>query len=208
MTNGVLPGIDTGIPLGRNGPGINTSGSPYSRQGPNSGEPLRNPFKSLEEAKANSKLRKVEMQILPNNREVENWICKSVCSKDGNTGEAYLMFQRIRRAETNDVVDINMAAAERFMGCYEGKLSEEALILQLGGKHWRETSLAKFIRDKTPAAAFDGGFISMFFGRNGSSAEHADFTTKWGFMGLDHRKYGVKPGTAPSPIICHCEVKK
>jgi lipoprotein-anchoring transpeptidase ErfK/SrfK len=41
MTNGVLPGIDTGIPSGRNGPGINTSGSAYSKQGPNSGMPLR-----------------------------------------------------------------------------------------------------------------------------------------------------------------------
>jgi D-alanyl-D-alanine carboxypeptidase len=41
MNQGVLPGIDTGIPSGRNGPGINTSGSPNSRQGPNSGMPLR-----------------------------------------------------------------------------------------------------------------------------------------------------------------------
>ena len=55
MNQGVAPGINTGIPLGRNGPGINTSGSPYSRQGPNSGEPLRDPFASLQLATAKAK---------------------------------------------------------------------------------------------------------------------------------------------------------
>jgi hypothetical protein len=61
MNQGVAPGINTGIALGRNGPGIDTSGSPNSRQGPNSGEPLRNPFVSLElatvQVKAKSRVR-------------------------------------------------------------------------------------------------------------------------------------------------------
>jgi hypothetical protein len=198
MNQAVAPGVNTGTAANRNGPGVNTSGSHDSRQGPNNGQPVRNP----------SKPRDVLPAILPNNHEVEKWICKSICSKDGNAGEAYLMLQRIERAKTNDVVDINMAAAERFMGCYEGTLTEEALMLQYGGKKWRETGLVKFVRDKAPATAFNGGLISMFFGRNGSSAEHVGFTTKWGLMGLDRRKYGVKPGAAPSSIICDCEVKK
>lgn len=51
MNQGVAPSINTGIPLGRNGPGIDTSGSPNSRQGPNSGEPLRDQFASLSDSK-------------------------------------------------------------------------------------------------------------------------------------------------------------
>jgi hypothetical protein len=55
MNQGVAPGINTGIPIGRNGPGIDTSGSPNSRQGPNSGAPMRNPFASLQLASAKAK---------------------------------------------------------------------------------------------------------------------------------------------------------
>jgi hypothetical protein len=55
MNQGVAPGINTGIPIGRNGPGIDTSGSPNSRQGPNSGAPLRDPFASLQLATAKAK---------------------------------------------------------------------------------------------------------------------------------------------------------
>jgi hypothetical protein len=44
MNQRVAPGINTGIPRGRNGPRIETSGSPYSRQGPQSGKPCRDPY--------------------------------------------------------------------------------------------------------------------------------------------------------------------
>jgi hypothetical protein len=66
MNQGVAPGINTGMPLGRNGPGIDTSGSPNSRQGPNSGEPLRNPFVSLELATVKAKTKsRVKPQAPP-----------------------------------------------------------------------------------------------------------------------------------------------
>jgi hypothetical protein len=43
MNQGVAPGINTGTPRGRNGSGINTSGSPSNRQGPENGRPMREP---------------------------------------------------------------------------------------------------------------------------------------------------------------------
>jgi hypothetical protein len=55
MNQAVSPGVNTGTPIDRNGPGVNTSGSPNSRQGPNSGQPLRDPFASLRSAKAKVK---------------------------------------------------------------------------------------------------------------------------------------------------------
>lgn len=55
MNQGVVPGINTGMPIGRNGPGIDTSGSPSSRQGPNSGQAQRDPFASLHDAKTKAK---------------------------------------------------------------------------------------------------------------------------------------------------------
>jgi hypothetical protein len=55
MNQAVSPGVNTGTPIDRNGPGVNTSGSPNSRQGPNSGQSLRDPFASLRDAKVKTK---------------------------------------------------------------------------------------------------------------------------------------------------------
>jgi hypothetical protein len=67
MNQGIVPGINTGIPIRRDaGPGINTSASFDSRQGPNSGRPVRNPSESLSQAKkAEAAKSRVKPQAAP-----------------------------------------------------------------------------------------------------------------------------------------------
>jgi hypothetical protein len=140
--------------------------------------------------------------IAPSDAKVILWLCKAICA---GQGESYLMAARQERSLTRSNPDPNLVAAERFMGGYEGSINEVALGFQMVGKHWRETWLAEKVRQTAPASAWDSAMFAMFFGRNGSPASSASFTTRWGLSGIGHRYMEIKPGSEQSPFQCNCQ---
>lgn len=140
--------------------------------------------------------------IGPSDAKVVQWLCKAICS---GQGESYLMAARQERAVTRSNPDPNLVAAERFMGGYEGSINEVALGFQFVGKQWRETWLAGKVREMAPASAWNSMLFAMFFGKNGSPASSASFTTRWGLSGIGHRYMKIKPGSNESPFNCDCQ---
>jgi hypothetical protein len=139
--------------------------------------------------------------IAPSDAQVMRWLCKAICA---GQGESYLMTARQERALARSDPDPNLVAAERFMGGYEGTINEVALGFQFVGKHWRETWLAEKVRQVAPGSAWDSMLFAMFFGKNGSPASSASFTTRWGLSGIGHRYMKIKPGSEQSPFQCNC----
>jgi hypothetical protein len=139
--------------------------------------------------------------IAPSDAQVIHWLCQAICA---GQGESYLMTARQERALLRLNPDPNLVAAERFMGGYEGTINEVALGFQFVGKHWRETWLAKKVGQVAPASAWNSMLFTMFFGKNGSPASSATFTTRWGLSGIGHRYMKIKPGSEESPFKCVC----
>lgn len=139
--------------------------------------------------------------IAPSDLGVVRWLCKAICA---GQGESYLFDTRKLQEKMRAVPDTNLVAAERFMAGYEGTINEVALGFQFVGKHWRETWLAEKVRKEAPKSAWDSMLFAMFFGKNGSPASTASFTTRWGLSGIGHRYMKIKPGSEQSPFQCDC----
>ena len=139
----------------------------------------------------------IETMTRPSDAAVTHWIALAMGT---SRGESYLMARRIAWAKHSAAPNINLVAAERFMGGYEGTLNEASLGMQFLGKHFRESSLAKSVRENAPPGAWSNGHFVMLFGKNGTPAHTVDFSTRWALSGIGHRYMKIKPGAGLSPL--------
>lgn len=139
----------------------------------------------------------LEALTRPSDAAVTHWIALAM---GPSRGESYLMARRIAWAKHSAAPNINLVAAERFMGGYEGTLNETSLGMQFLGKHFRESGFAKSVRENVPAGAWSNTHFVMLFGKNGTPAQTADFSTRWALSGIGHRYMRIKPGAGLSPL--------
>jgi hypothetical protein len=141
----------------------------------------------------------IENIVRPSDAAVAHWIGLAL---GPGKGESFLMTRRLEWSKSNPIPNINLVAAERFMGGYEGLFNEASLGLQYFGKHFRDSALASAVRERAPQSAWSNQHFVMLFGRNGSPANTVDFTTRWALSGIGHRYMNIKPGSGLSPVKC------
>ena len=123
-------------------------------------------------------------------------ICNAIQSNEGYESTFMKLREHMDKLGYNP--DPNVVAAERFFKGLEE--NPEAWVISLGfqyvGKNFRESALADILRYHLNK--YDG----MLLGKNGTPANTAGFTTKWGYIGAWHNRFNIKVGSTLSPISC------